>query len=63
MHTLNFKVSLLNVHTTLSSEKMLTVFNWSGFQALGTAEMVTDMITGDSRTIDHKPYSVDGRFC
>lgn len=31
--------------------------------ALGTAEMVTDMITGDSRTIDHKPYSVDGRFC
>ncbi|KAG6489454.1 hypothetical protein ZIOFF_050723 [Zingiber officinale] len=31
--------------------------------ALGTAEMVTNMITGDSRTIDHKPYSVEGRFC
>ncbi|CAL9763806.1 unnamed protein product [Musa acuminata subsp. burmannicoides] len=31
--------------------------------ALGTAEMVADMILGNPITIDHTPYSVEGRFC
>ncbi|WOK96479.1 hypothetical protein Cni_G05186 [Canna indica] len=30
--------------------------------ALGTAEMVADMILGNSETIDRTPYSVQGRF-
>ncbi|KAG1363703.1 putative glycine oxidase [Cocos nucifera] len=31
--------------------------------ALGTAEMVTDMILGNSEKVDCTPFSIQGRFC